>query len=149
MVAETVGAHQFRVVRDSGIVSTGNRPPRMLVDEYFVLADRRTLARDSRDYGPVRARDVRSLVERVVHAGDGDGTRQRSDPVNAIRENGERERVRERERKWDRRTLGRAYYFHALTWLIVFSAGAQLGHVLGGLPSVGYAAPGRYRRARS
>jgi signal peptidase I len=79
-IAETVGAHQFRVVRDTGITSTVNRPPQMLADEYFVLADRRTLARDSRDYGPVRARDVRSLVKRVVHAGDGDGARQRSIP---------------------------------------------------------------------
>jgi signal peptidase I len=79
-VQETVGAHRFHAVRDAGVRSTSNRPPQMLEDEYFVVADRRTLARDSRDYGPVRARDVRSRVMRVVHAGDGDSARQRAVP---------------------------------------------------------------------
>ena len=31
----------------------GDRPPETLADSYFVAADRRTLVRDSRDYGPV------------------------------------------------------------------------------------------------
>jgi signal peptidase I len=80
-VRETVGAHTFVAIRDTGVTSTTNHPPQMLGDnEYFVLADRRTLARDSRDYGPIRERDIRSRVKRVLHAGDGDGTRQKSVP---------------------------------------------------------------------
>lgn len=79
-VSETVGAHHFRAVRDSGVRSTSNRPPQMLEDEYFLVADRRTRARDSRDYGPVRARDIRSRVIRVLHAGDGDSSRQGAVP---------------------------------------------------------------------
>jgi signal peptidase I len=79
-VKETVGAHQFQVVRDIGLHARGDRAAHMLVDEYFLLADRRTQARDSRDYGPVRARDIRSTVLRVLHAGDGDGARQKSVP---------------------------------------------------------------------
>lgn len=80
-VQETVGAHQFTAIRDAGVTSTTNHPPQMLGDnEYFVLADRRTLSRDSRDYGPIRDRDIRSRVKRVIHAGDGDGARQKSVP---------------------------------------------------------------------
>jgi signal peptidase I len=79
-VGEKVGAHQFRAIRDHGVRSTSNRAPQMLDDEFFVIADRRTLARDSRDYGPVRARDIRSRVVRVLHAGDGDAARQRAVP---------------------------------------------------------------------
>jgi len=79
-VKETVGAHQFHVIRDAEMAPVGDRPPQMLVDEFFLLADRRTVAHDSRDYGPVRARDIRSVAERVLHAGDGDGTRQKSIP---------------------------------------------------------------------
>jgi signal peptidase I len=79
-VNETVGAHQFQTLRDVGLHPRGERAAHMLEDEYFLLADRRTQARDSRDYGPVRARDVRSTVLRVLHAGDGDGTRQKSVP---------------------------------------------------------------------
>jgi signal peptidase I len=79
-VRETVGAHQFRAIRDTAVRSTSNRAPQMLDDEFFVVADRRTLARDSRDYGPVRARDVRSRVMRVLHAGDGDKSREHPVP---------------------------------------------------------------------
>jgi signal peptidase I len=80
-VVETVGAHKFVAIRDAGVVSTANHPPQMLSDnEYFVLADRRTLARDSRDYGPIKERNIRSTVKRVLHAGDGDGTRQKPVP---------------------------------------------------------------------
>jgi signal peptidase I len=80
VVRETVGGHQFRAVRDANLQATSNRAPQMLDDEYFLVADRRTTARDSRDYGPVRARDVRSRVLRVLHAGDGDAGRQRAVP---------------------------------------------------------------------
>ena len=42
----------------------------------FVLADRRTLVRDSRDYGPVPRASVRSIALRVLSAGDHDSARQ-------------------------------------------------------------------------
>jgi signal peptidase I len=80
VVRETVGGHQFRAVRDANLQATSNRAPQMLDDEYFLVADRRTTARDSRDYGPVRSRDIRSRVMRVLHAGDGDTGRQRAVP---------------------------------------------------------------------
>jgi signal peptidase I len=80
-VSETIGAHRFVAVRDAGVTSTTNHPSQMLGDtEYFVVADRRTLARDSRDYGPIKEHDIRSRVKRILHAGDGDGTRQKSVP---------------------------------------------------------------------
>jgi signal peptidase I len=80
LIEETVGAHHFHVVTDPGLTQSGDRPSQMLNDEFFLMADRRTLAHDSRDYGPIPARDIRSLVKRVLHAGNSDGARQRSVP---------------------------------------------------------------------
>jgi signal peptidase I len=76
MFVEHLGDHDYRVVRDLGVTSTTERPPETLEDRYFLLADRRTLARDSRDYGPVRRAQVRSIVLRVLTAGDNDAARQ-------------------------------------------------------------------------
>jgi signal peptidase I len=76
LAVERVGAHEFRVVRDTAIHASGERPEEELHDAYFLLADRRTLARDSRDYGPVPRAQVRSIVLRVLEAGDGDSGRQ-------------------------------------------------------------------------
>ena len=57
-------------------VATGDRPPETLADAYFVAADRRTLVRDSRDYGPVARASIRSIALRVLSAGDHDAARQ-------------------------------------------------------------------------
>ena len=73
---EKNGAHEYRAIRDLGVTSTGDRPPETLVDSYFVVADRRTLVRDSRDYGPIKTASVRSIVLRVLSAGDHDASRQ-------------------------------------------------------------------------
>jgi signal peptidase I len=68
---DIIGAHEFRVVRDLEVTSRSERSPAALDDAYFLVADRRTLARDSRDYGPVPTRQIRSIVTRVLHAADG------------------------------------------------------------------------------
>ncbi len=80
VATERTGAHEYRVIRDVGVVSLGERPAVMLDDAYFVAADRRTLVRDSRDYGPVARASVRSIVLRVLSAGDHDAARQRRLP---------------------------------------------------------------------
>ena len=69
------GVHNYDIVRDHGVAQAGDRPSVTLEDAYFVLADRRTLVRDSRDYGPVRHAAMRSIVLRILQAGDHDGTR--------------------------------------------------------------------------
>jgi signal peptidase I len=76
LAVEKSGEHEYRVVRDLGVTSTGDRPPETLADAYFVSADRRTLVRDSRDYGPVARASIRSIVLRVLSAGDHDAARQ-------------------------------------------------------------------------
>jgi signal peptidase I len=73
---ETLGAHRFRVARDAAVELSGTLPAETLGDAYFLVADRRTLAHDSRVYGPVPRRQIRSIVMRIVVAGDGDGSRQ-------------------------------------------------------------------------
>jgi hypothetical protein len=64
------------VIRDLSVALAGDRKQVTLDDAYFVLADRRTLVRDSRDYGPVPRGSVRSIVLRVLSAGDHDAGRQ-------------------------------------------------------------------------
>jgi signal peptidase I len=76
LAVEKCGEHEYKVVRDLGVISSGDRPPETLADAYFVAADRRTLVRDSRDYGPVPRASVRSIIIRVLSAGDHDATRQ-------------------------------------------------------------------------
>lgn len=76
LTLEKSGDHEYKVIRDLGVVSTGDRVPETLADAYFVAADRRTLVRDSRDYGPVPRASVRSIVLRVLSSGDHDATRQ-------------------------------------------------------------------------
>ena len=76
LAVEKSGEHEYRVVRDLGVTSTGDRAPETLADTYFVAADRRTLVRDSRDYGPVARASIRSIVLRVLSAGDHDAARQ-------------------------------------------------------------------------
>jgi signal peptidase I len=73
---EVQGAHDYRVIRDLSVALAGDRPEVRLDDAYFVLADRRTLVRDSRDYGPVPRGSVRSIVMRVLSAGDRDAARE-------------------------------------------------------------------------
>ncbi len=75
LVEEHNGKHEYNVVRDLGVISSGDRPPETLVDAYFVAADRRTLVRDSRDYGPVPRGSIRSIIVRVLSAGDHDASR--------------------------------------------------------------------------
>jgi signal peptidase I len=72
---EHAGAHDYTVVRDHGVAQAGDRPAQTLDDAYFLIADRRTLVRDSRDYGPVRHAAVRSIVLRILQAGDHDSAR--------------------------------------------------------------------------
>jgi signal peptidase I len=76
LTLEKSGVHEYKVIRDLGVTSTGDRPPETLTDAYFVSADRRTLVRDSRDYGPVARTSIRSIVLRVLSAGDHDASRQ-------------------------------------------------------------------------
>jgi len=76
LALEKSGEHEYKVIRDLGVVSTGDRVPETLADAYFVAADRRTLVRDSRDYGPVARTSIRSIVLRVLSAGDHDAGRQ-------------------------------------------------------------------------
>ena len=76
LTIEKAGEHEYKVVRDLGVISTGDRVPETLADAFFVAADRRTLVRDSRDYGPVPRASIRSIVLRVLSAGDHDSARQ-------------------------------------------------------------------------
>jgi signal peptidase I len=76
LTVERSGEHEYKVIRDLGVTSIGDRPPETLADAYFVAADRRTLVRDSRDYGPVPRTSIRSIVLRVLSAGDHDASRQ-------------------------------------------------------------------------
>ncbi|MDB4966583.1 MAG: signal peptidase [Myxococcales bacterium] len=80
LTVEKSGTHEYRVVSDLGVASSGDRPPETLGDSYFVVADRRTLVRDSRDYGPIKSASVRSIVLRVLSAGDHDEARQAKVP---------------------------------------------------------------------
>lgn len=73
---EKSGEHEYKVIRDLGVVSSGDRAPETLSDSFFVAADRRTLVRDSRDYGPVPRGSIRSIVLRVLSAGDHDTARE-------------------------------------------------------------------------
>jgi hypothetical protein len=77
--AETVGAHRYTAMRDHGMSHPSSRT-KETVDGYFVLADRRTTARDSRDYGSIRKASVRAVVLRVLSAGDTDASRQTALP---------------------------------------------------------------------
>jgi signal peptidase I len=77
---ETNGAHQYRIIRDVGVPAAGDRKPVKLGDEYFLAADRRTQAKDSRDYGPVAHEAVRSTVLRILRTGDGDAARPKRIP---------------------------------------------------------------------
>jgi signal peptidase I len=72
---EKNGAHEYRVIRDLTVAPLGDRKPVKLGDEYFLAADRRTQASDSRDYGPVAHGAMRSTVLRILRAGDGDASR--------------------------------------------------------------------------
>jgi signal peptidase I len=76
LALEKNGEHEYKVVSDLGVISSGNRAPETLADAYFVVADRRTFVRDSRDYGPVPRGSLRSIVLRVLSAGDHDASRQ-------------------------------------------------------------------------
>jgi signal peptidase I len=73
---EKSGEHEYKVVRDLAVIASGDRAPETLADAFFVAADRRTLVRDSRDYGPVPRGSIRSIVLRVLSAGDHDSARQ-------------------------------------------------------------------------
>jgi signal peptidase I len=76
---EELGSHRYVAIRDHRIEHTATRPKEK-IDGYFVLADRRTMARDSRDYGPIRKSSVRAIILRVLSAGDDDATRQTTLP---------------------------------------------------------------------
>ena len=73
---ETIGNHRYTIIKDARTPVTGERAAETLKDEYFVLADRRTFARDSRVYGAIPRSSVRSIVKRVISAGDRDAARQ-------------------------------------------------------------------------
>jgi signal peptidase I len=73
---EKNGEHTHRIIRDLTVSPASERAPEQLTDSYFLAADRRTLARDSRDYGPVPRASVRSIALRVIKTGDSDPLRQ-------------------------------------------------------------------------
>ena len=73
---ETHGKHHYQVVRDARTPAGGDVKETKLGDEFFLMADRRTFARDSRDYGPISRKEIRSIVLRVLSAGDGESSRQ-------------------------------------------------------------------------
>ena len=77
---ETLGTHHFRTLRDRNVSPAPDRPAETLADAYFLLADRRTLTSDSREYGPVKRRAIRSRALRILSAGDGDAARQAKIP---------------------------------------------------------------------
>jgi signal peptidase I len=77
---EENGAHSYLVLRDRDVPLAGNRAEARLGDEYFLAADRRTRAADSRSYGPIAHAAVRSTVLRILKAGDGDGARPKRIP---------------------------------------------------------------------
>jgi signal peptidase I len=72
---ETGGNHVYRTIEDPWTTARGDVAKQKL-DGYFLLSDRRTLNRDSRDFGPIKKSDVRAIVLRVITAGDGDASRQ-------------------------------------------------------------------------
>jgi signal peptidase I len=72
---ETDGAHAYRTLRDTGVKEQADAPALLLDGAYFVLSDLRTLAHDSREYGPVQRAQIRSRVLRVINAADGDAGR--------------------------------------------------------------------------
>jgi signal peptidase I len=76
VAVERAGDHQYRVLRDPQVAESGDRAVETLADSYFLLADRRTLAADSREYGPVARSRIRSRALRVLSAGDNDAARQ-------------------------------------------------------------------------
>src|SRR6478672_7441198 len=49
--SEALGKHQFSTLRDKSVAPSGDVPAETLKNSYFLLADRRTFARDSRNYG--------------------------------------------------------------------------------------------------
>jgi signal peptidase I len=73
---EHAGRHAYPIIRDPSVAPGGDRAAVVLDDAYFVAADRRTLVRDSRDYGPVPRTSVRSIALRVLTAGNHDSGRQ-------------------------------------------------------------------------
>jgi signal peptidase I len=75
VAVEIAGLHRYRVVRDVKVAPVGDRPADTL-QGYFLLADRRTFAKDSRSYGPVSKGRIRSIVKRVLSSGDHDVSRQ-------------------------------------------------------------------------
>jgi signal peptidase I len=77
---ERNGEHEYRIIRDSNVTAASERPLERLSDAYFLAADRRTLARDSRDYGPVPRTSVRSVALRILQAGDNDNLRRTKVP---------------------------------------------------------------------
>jgi signal peptidase I len=76
VTVEDAGAHHYRTVRDSSTALAGDRAAETLNDAYFLVADRRTFAADSREYGPVPRKNIRSRALRVLSAGDADASRQ-------------------------------------------------------------------------
>lgn len=79
-VYETLGRHRFATLHDAQIAASGDRPAEKLDGEYFLLADRRSFARDSRAYGPVERSRIRSIVLRVLQAAGGEADRQKKLP---------------------------------------------------------------------
>jgi signal peptidase I len=73
---ETLGKHRYQVLVDARAELSGTLPAETLKDEYFVVADRRTFVRDSRDFGPIPRAHIRSIVLRVISAGDDNAARQ-------------------------------------------------------------------------
>lgn len=73
---ETLGTHRYQSIRDAQVSPTGDVQAQTLKNGVFVLADRRTFTRDSRQWGPVLKSRIRAIAKRVLSAGDKDASRQ-------------------------------------------------------------------------
>jgi signal peptidase I len=78
--AEINGQHHYDTLKEIGDASAPSGKKEMLSDAYYLLADLRSLSRDSREYGPIPRGQIRSRVLRVLNAADGDGARQAKVP---------------------------------------------------------------------
>jgi signal peptidase I len=74
---EALGKHRYRVIEDRLAAAGGERASETLeTNRYFLAADRRTLTKDSREWGTIPRSSIRSIVMRVLSAGDKDPGRQ-------------------------------------------------------------------------
>jgi signal peptidase I len=77
---ESNGFHRYDTLKEIGDGAAPSSKKETLEDAYYLLADQRSLSRDSREYGPIPRAQIRSRVLRVLNAADGNGARQAKVP---------------------------------------------------------------------